>query len=390
MSRGLPRRARGRRDRGRGHGLARRLPDLQRAPVRRAARRPRALARLSFFWREILSAGGIEGPGGLPRRLRGIVPRTGAGEANVELVVSDLTVARGGVPVLAGVSFRLRAGEAALLRGPNGSGKTTLLRTLAGLQPPLAGEVSLPPEEVAYAAHADGLKPTLTWPRTSPSGRRSTAPATSAPRWRAMNLTDLARRPAQNLSAGQKRRLGLARLLVTGRKVWLLDEPTVSLDAASVALFADAVRAHLAGGGLALIATHIDLGLEARGDRRGGLPRGARCGARRLRRGLRVIALLRATCGLPSGPAAASASARLLPDRRHARALRRRPEAGTLSVIAGGILWVGALLACSCRSTGSSRSMGGRLARPSGHRAGAARGVVAVKALAHWITTGCR
>jgi heme exporter protein A len=77
-------------------------------------------------------------------------------------------------------------------------------------------------------------------------------------------LTDLARRPAGALSAGQKRRLGLARLLVTGRKVWLLDEPTVSLDAGSVALFADAVRAHLAGGGVALIATHIDLGFDAR------------------------------------------------------------------------------------------------------------------------------
>jgi heme exporter protein A len=77
-------------------------------------------------------------------------------------------------------------------------------------------------------------------------------------------LGDLSQRMAGALSAGQKRRLGLARLLVTGRKAWLLDEPTVSLDAGSVALFADAVRAHLAGGGLALIATHIDLGLEAR------------------------------------------------------------------------------------------------------------------------------
>ena len=182
----------------------------------------------------------------------------------MELVVSDLTVARGGVPVLAGVSFRLRAGEAALLRGPNGSGKTTLLRTLAGLQPALAGEVSLPAEEVAYASHADGLKPTLSvaenlafWAAVYGTGEVTQAMA----RFR---LTDLARRPAQNLSAGQKRRLGLARLLVTGRKAWLLDEPTVSLDASSVALFADAVRAHLAAGGLALIATHIDLGLDAR------------------------------------------------------------------------------------------------------------------------------
>jgi heme exporter protein A len=182
----------------------------------------------------------------------------------VELTVSDLTVARGGVPVLAGVSFRLGAGEAALLRGPNGSGKTTLLRTLAGLQPPMAGTVSLPPEEVAYAAHADGLKPTLSvaenlafW--AAIYGTRATAEAMER-----FRLAELARRPAGALSAGQKRRLGLARLLVTGRKVWLLDEPTVSLDVASVALFAEAVRAHLVGGGIALIATHIDLGLEAR------------------------------------------------------------------------------------------------------------------------------
>lgn len=186
-----------------------------------------------------------------------------AGEG-VELVVSDLTVARGGVPVLSGISLRVGAGEAALLRGPNGSGKTTLLRTLAGLQPPMAGEVSLPPEEIAYAAHADGLKPTLTvaenlafWAAIYGTGETRAA-------MERFRLSDLARRPAQNLSAGQKRRLGLARLLVTGRKVWLLDEPTVSLDVTSVALFADAVRAHLATGGLALIATHIDLGLEAR------------------------------------------------------------------------------------------------------------------------------
>jgi heme exporter protein A len=182
----------------------------------------------------------------------------------VELVVSDLTVARGGVPVLAGLSFRLAAGEAALLRGPNGSGKTTLLRTLAGLQPPLAGAVSLPPEEIAYAAHADGLKPTLTvaenlgfWAAIYGTGGIDGALS-------AFDLKALRDRPAQNLSAGQKRRLGLARLAVTRRAIWALDEPTVSLDAASVSLFARAVEGHLSKGGSALIATHIDLGLDAR------------------------------------------------------------------------------------------------------------------------------
>lgn len=179
------------------------------------------------------------------------------------LTVTSLTVARGGVPVLEDLSFTLSPGEVLVLRGPNGSGKTTLLRTLAGLQPAFDGEISLPPEAIAYGAHADGLKATLTvrenltfWAATYGTGAVDHA-------LDAMNLTALATRAAANLSAGQKRRLGLARLLVTGRPIWLLDEPTVSLDAASVALFAHAVRAHVASGGAALIATHIDLGLEA-------------------------------------------------------------------------------------------------------------------------------
>ena len=181
----------------------------------------------------------------------------------MDLTVTDLACARGGVTVLERVGFTLGAGRALILRGPNGIGKTTLLRTLAGLQPAVAGEISMPPEVIAYAAHADGLKATLTvtenlrfW--ASVYGTRDVAAAMER-----MNLTGLADRQAQNLSAGQKRRLGLARLLVTGRPLWMLDEPTVSLDAASVALFGDVVRAHLAGGGSALIATHIDLGLEA-------------------------------------------------------------------------------------------------------------------------------
>lgn len=181
----------------------------------------------------------------------------------MELTVTDLAVGRGGVPLLAGVSFALGSGQALVLRGPNGSGKTTLLRTVAGLQPPMAGQVAGAEDRIAYAAHADGLKAALTvaenldfW--AAVFGQSEIGAAVGV-----FELGPLVDRRAGLLSAGQKRRLGLARLMVTGRPVWVLDEPTVSLDTASVARFADAVRAHLAAGGSALMATHIDLGLEA-------------------------------------------------------------------------------------------------------------------------------
>ncbi|MFM2354615.1 MAG: heme exporter ATP-binding protein CcmA [Pseudomonadota bacterium] len=178
------------------------------------------------------------------------------------LDVSDLAVARGGMVVLSGLGFSVAAGQALVLRGPNGVGKTTLLRTIAGLQPAVSGAVRIAGEGVAYAGHADALKSTLTvaenmrfWAAVFGTGDIGDALA-------AMDLVALRDRQAGNLSAGQKRRLGLARLMVTGRGLWLLDEPTVSLDAASVALFGAVVRAHLAQGGAALMATHIDLGLD--------------------------------------------------------------------------------------------------------------------------------
>ena len=179
----------------------------------------------------------------------------------MQLTLNNLAVARGGVTVLQGLSFTLAPGKALILRGPNGSGKSTLLRTLAGLQPPASGSFDLPPDAVAYAAHADGLKSTLTVAEnlTFWAAIYGGPPIDHA--LQALDLVALVRRRAGELSAGQKRRLGLARLLVTGRPLWLLDEPTVSLDVASVALFAGVVRQHLAAGGLAVIATHVDLGL---------------------------------------------------------------------------------------------------------------------------------
>ncbi|MEO1140158.1 MAG: heme ABC exporter ATP-binding protein CcmA [Pseudomonadota bacterium] len=183
----------------------------------------------------------------------------------MNLTVDKVCVARGGVRVLEGVSFAVVSGEALVLRGPNGSGKTTLLRTLAGLQPPLDGRIETPADSIVYAGHADGVKPSLTveenlhfWAQVF--GQKDISLALAA-----YDLTPLRARPAGLLSAGQKRRLGLARLLVTHRPVWILDEPTVSLDATAVEMFAAVIRAHLASGGVAILATHIDLGLtEAR------------------------------------------------------------------------------------------------------------------------------
>lgn len=177
------------------------------------------------------------------------------------LSLSNLAVARGGVTVLRGVTLTVAAGQALILRGPNGSGKTTLLRTLAGLQPPAEGSFDLPADSVAYAAHADGLKSTMTVAENLSFWSRIYGGPSIDHALTALNLTQLTRRRAGELSAGQKRRLGLARLLVTGRPIWLLDEPTVSLDVASVSLFAEVVRDHLGKGGLAVIATHVDFGL---------------------------------------------------------------------------------------------------------------------------------
>ena len=190
----------------------------------------------------------------------------------MHLVVEKLSVSRGERRVLDGLSFRLAPGEGLLLTGPNGAGKTTLLRTIAGLLRPDAGTVRLQgiddPGDVGthchVIGHQNGIKHSLTvaenlrfWARFL--GQTDTVAATLE----RLSLSEIEDLPAGYLSAGQKRRLGLARLMVAKRPLWLLDEPTVSLDAASTQVLAGIVAEHIAGGGMAIAATHIPLGLAA-------------------------------------------------------------------------------------------------------------------------------
>ena len=174
----------------------------------------------------------------------------------------SLSVSRGGINLLEGLNIELNSGQAGILHGPNGVGKTTLLRALAGLQPIESGKIEYSIDDVCYSGHADGVKPTLTvrenlefWAEIF--GHHSIIEA--AEQFMISDFLDL---KVGTLSAGQKRRVGLSRLGLTGRSVWLLDEPTVSLDQTSVSIFENIIKDHLLKNGCALIATHIDLGLE--------------------------------------------------------------------------------------------------------------------------------
>jgi heme exporter protein A len=188
----------------------------------------------------------------------------------IRLTVHNLGVARGPRLILRDVNFEIASGEALTLIGPNGAGKTTLLRALAGLLPTQSGSIRLTGncedasvgEQCHYVGHLNGIKPALTVAENvaffadflGGSAPRALEAAET------LGLGDLEDVPAALLSAGQKRRLGLARLLCAGRPLWLLDEPAVSLDAASQLILSGMVAAHLAGGGIVAAATHTPLG----------------------------------------------------------------------------------------------------------------------------------
>jgi len=192
----------------------------------------------------------------------------------MQLRVSNLAVIRSGRSVISHLGFTVNAGEALALTGPNGSGKSTLLRVLAGLLPTSAGTIEWSggqedaplSEEAHYLGHRDALKPSLTplelltfW--RSLLGRAATDPLTAL---ECVGLAHAAYLPSAYLSAGQRRRLSLARLLVAHRPLWLLDEPTAALDQVSETMFGALVADHLTRGGLALIATHAPLPIPTR------------------------------------------------------------------------------------------------------------------------------
>jgi len=188
---------------------------------------------------------------------------------------------RGGREVFSGLDFEAASGELVAVTGRNGSGKTSLLRLIAGLLTIAGGSIGLGggepeltlPEQAHYLGHRDAMKPALSLLENLGFWRDFLGGAAFDPSesLTAVGLDHAARLPAAFLSAGQRRRLSIARLLTVRRPIWLLDEPTSALDTAGQGLFAALMRDHLAQGGLIIAATHAPLGVEARELRIGGM-----------------------------------------------------------------------------------------------------------------------
>jgi heme exporter protein A len=201
----------------------------------------------------------------------------------MRLTGAHITIERGGRRLFSDLSFETIAGEGLIVTGPNGAGKSSLLRAIAGLLPIAAGEILFEGggdelslgEQTHYLGHADALKGTLTarenlefWAAMlgadkAPAARRARQLTAGAALGR-LGLAHVVDFPVAALSAGQKRRVALARLLVAFRPLWLLDEPSSALDAAAQIRLGEIMRAHLAVGGVIVAATHAPLGLEAR------------------------------------------------------------------------------------------------------------------------------
>jgi heme exporter protein A len=186
-----------------------------------------------------------------------------------QLEASHLTLVRGGRMLFRDLSFSVEAGRALCVEGANGAGKTSLLRMLAGFLAPASGTIRFGDvsdgeergKRVGWLGHHDAVKPQMSVRETLAFFARLYG-GEMGDALDAVGLARLADLPGQYLSAGQKKRVALARLKICGRPLWLMDEPLASLDAAGKKIAADLVAAHCAGGGIAVVATHEPLGID--------------------------------------------------------------------------------------------------------------------------------